>query len=88
VGEHRGTITEVGLTATTIQTLVGDVVMSNSVLAAQIVLVRSRIPRPEPTPETTAQATEGPEALESREEIRSPEPSPSPEITATPTAAK
>ena len=60
VGEHRGEIAEIGLTATTICTPSGEVVISNSALAAQVVLVQSRAARPELVPQEMEEFPEGP----------------------------
>ncbi|MBI2951248.1 mechanosensitive ion channel [bacterium] len=62
VGEHRGEIAEIGLTATTIRTPSGEVVLSNSALAAQVVLVQSRVARPELAPQEMEQFPEEAEA--------------------------
>ncbi|GEM_PF-162274 len=62
VGEHRGEIAEIGLTATTIRTPSGEVVLSNSALAAQVVLVQSRAARPELAPQEMEQFPEEAEA--------------------------
>lgn len=74
VGEHRGEIVEIGLTATTIHTAAGDVVMANSVLATQIVVVRSRAARPEPKSEAVEYPVEETAAVETPEERSQPEP--------------
>lgn len=61
VAEHRGEIAEIGLTATTIHTPSGEVLMANSVLAAQVVVVRSRVARPESTSEESDPFSEEPD---------------------------
>lgn len=85
VGEHRGTVSEIGLTSTTIRTLAGDVVMANSVLAAQTVIVRSRAPRPENAPENAGMFEE---TVAEEPETPPPKSGSSQEPAVTPTAAK
>lgn len=82
VGEHQGEIAEIGLTATTIHTASGEVVMSNSILAAQVVVVRSRVSRPEPAPEEAEQFPEEPA------EASAPEPPATQKAVVTSDAAK
>jgi small-conductance mechanosensitive channel len=80
VGEHRGEITEIGLTATTIHTASGEIVMANSLLAAQIVVIRSR------TPEPSSEASEP--FRQAPDEPPAPQPEPSRKTVVTSDAAK